>query len=147
MFLSMSCLARARERERERMSSDLFWCYKTLFGGNLENPKIKKLNKVCSDVWTCTKMGKLCFLKLNYTILYFFISCCFSYGGDLEFLDFLQKKFYNINYWTKTWPQYVSLSLTRSFFSSDLFLGFYDVVPSWQLWSYLHKTNIILCTR
>ena len=26
-------------------------------------------------------------------------SCCFSFGGNLDFLDFLQKKFYNINYW------------------------------------------------
>ena len=25
-------------------------CYKTLFGGNLDFPKIKKLNKVCSNV-------------------------------------------------------------------------------------------------
>ena len=25
-------------------------------------------------------------------------SCCFSLGGNLDFLDFLQKKFYNINY-------------------------------------------------
>ena len=27
-------------------------------------------------------------------------SCCFSLGGNLDFLDFLQKKFYNINYWS-----------------------------------------------
>ena len=26
--------------------------------------------------------------------------CCFSLGGNLGFLDFLQKKFYNINYRT-----------------------------------------------
>ena len=26
-------------------------------------------------------------------------SCCFSSGGNLDFLEFLQKKFYNINYW------------------------------------------------
>ena len=25
-------------------------------------------------------------------------SCCFSLGGNLDFLDFLQKKFYNIDY-------------------------------------------------
>ena len=24
-------------------------------------------------------------------------SCCFSLGGNLDFLEFLQKKFYNIN--------------------------------------------------
>ena len=28
-------------------------------------------------------------------------SCCFSLGGNLDFPEFLQKKFYNINYWTK----------------------------------------------
>jgi len=27
--------------------------------------------------------------------------CCFSLGGNLDFLDFLQKKFYNINYRTR----------------------------------------------
>ena len=26
-------------------------------------------------------------------------SCCFSLGGNLDFPEFLQKKFYNINYW------------------------------------------------
>ena len=25
-------------------------------------------------------------------------SCCFSFGGSLDFPEFLQKKFYNINY-------------------------------------------------
>ena len=25
----------------------------------------------------------------------------FSLGGNMDFLDFLQKKFYNINYWNK----------------------------------------------
>ena len=36
-------------------------CYKTFFGGNLDFPKIKILNKVCSNVWNCTKMWKLCY--------------------------------------------------------------------------------------
>ena len=31
-------------------------------------------------------------------------SCCFSLGGNLDFLDFLQKKFYNIDYWLKPFP-------------------------------------------
>ena len=62
-------------------------------------PKIKKLNKVCSDDWTCTKRLKQCYLKLNYmrTKLIcskMFFSCCFSLG---ENLDFIQKKFYNID--------------------------------------------------
>ena len=26
-------------------------------------------------------------------------SCCFSFGGNLDFPEFLQKKFYDINYW------------------------------------------------
>ena len=28
-------------------------------------------------------------------------SCTFSYGGNLDFLDFLPKKFYNIDYWNE----------------------------------------------
>ena len=31
------------------------WCYKTLFGGNLDFSKIKKWKKVCSDVWNGLK--------------------------------------------------------------------------------------------
>ena len=27
-------------------------------------------------------------------------SCCFGLRGNLDFPDFLQKKFYNINYWS-----------------------------------------------
>ena len=30
---------------------------------------------------------------------YFDYCCCFSWGGNLDFLDFLQKN-YNIDYWT-----------------------------------------------
>ena len=36
------------------------WCYKTFLGGNRDFPKIKKWKKVCSDVWTYTKMWKQC---------------------------------------------------------------------------------------
>ena len=39
---------------------------KLFFGGNLDVPKIKKLNKVSSDDWTYTKMLTQCYLKLNY---------------------------------------------------------------------------------
>ena len=79
------------------------WCYKTFFGGNLDFPKIKKLNKVCFADWTCTKMLKQCYFQLNYIQTLFICSkmvysCCFSLGGNLDFLDFLQKKFYNIDY-------------------------------------------------
>ena len=41
------------------------WCYKTFFGGNLDFPKIKKLNKVCFADWTCTKMLKQCYLNVK----------------------------------------------------------------------------------
>ena len=49
-------------------------CYKNSFGGNLDFPKIKKLKKVCSNFWTCTKMWKLCYYKakLCSNIVYFF---------------------------------------------------------------------------
>ena len=42
-------------------------------------------------------------LKQNYTLelciaFKMAYSCCFSLGGNLDFPEFLQKKFYNINY-------------------------------------------------
>ena len=42
--------------------------------------------------------------KQNYTLELFIslkmaICCCFGLRGNLEFPDFLQKKFENINYW------------------------------------------------
>ena len=49
------------------------------------------------------KNVKVGYFNQNY-ILELFIAlemvyyCCFSLGGNLDFLDFLQKKFYNINY-------------------------------------------------
>ena len=41
--------------------------------------------------------------KQNYTLELFIALemvyyCCFTLGGNLDFLDFLQKKFYNIDY-------------------------------------------------
>ena len=50
--------------------------------------------------------AKKIYFQLNYIETLFFCSkmvysCCFSLGGDLYFLDFLQKKFYNINYWKR----------------------------------------------
>ena len=41
--------------------------------------------------------------KQNYSLKLLIIfkkaySCCFSLGGNLDFPDFLQKKFYNIDY-------------------------------------------------
>ena len=48
--------------------------------------------------------------KQNYTLKLFVAfkmaySCCFSLGGNLDFLDFLQKKFYNIDYRPQKWPK------------------------------------------
>ena len=84
------------------------WCYKTLFGANLDFPKIKKLNKGCSNVWTCSKMSKQCYFKQNNALELFIslkmaISCCFGLRGNLDFPDFLQIKFYNINYRSNFW--------------------------------------------
>ena len=101
------------------------WCYKTFFGGNLDFPKIKKLNKVGSDDWTYTEMLKQCYLKLNYirTLL-----SCFSLG---ENLDFLQKKFYNINYWARTYIQnFCTKSRYTSLERSDWLLKKYSTNPS-----------------
>ena len=71
-------------------------CYKK-FGGDLDFPKIKKMKNVCSDIWTCTKLWKLFLSKSTYTLNLFFAfkmaySCCFSWGGNLDFLDLVQKK-------------------------------------------------------
>ena len=81
-------------------------CYETIFGGNLDFPKIKEFKNVCSDVWTCIKMLKQCYFQLYYIQTLFIcskvaFSCSFSKGGNLEFLDFPPKKFYNIDYRTK----------------------------------------------
>ena len=47
---------------------------------------------------------QLHFFKQNYSLELFIylemaISCCFGLRGNLDFPDFLQIKFYNINYW------------------------------------------------
>ena len=44
-----------------------------------------------------------CYFKQNYTLELFVaykmaFSCCFALRGNLDFADFIQKKFYNINY-------------------------------------------------
>ena len=75
------------------------WCYKTFFWGNVDFPKIKKLKKVCWDVWTCTKMWKHCAIFNQIYTLKLYIafkmaySCCFSLGGNIDFPEFLQKSF------------------------------------------------------
>ena len=57
-------VTQGKKKEKVRNSS---WCYKTFFGGNLDIPKIKKLNKVCFNVWTCTKYENYSIFKENYT--------------------------------------------------------------------------------
>ena len=101
------------------------WCYKTYFGGNLDLPQIEKLNKVCSDVWTCTKMWKqwTLLLKQNYTLemrsaFKMVYSCCFS----LE-------KVLNINYW-EVWTSWCS--------SQKKSIG-WDLEPIWRrMWGTAH---------
>ena len=51
---------------------------------------------------------KQCYFKLNYirTLLIcskMSYSCCFSLGGNLDFIDFLQKRFYNFDYWSQSY--------------------------------------------
>ena len=94
------------------------WCYKTFVGVNLEYPKLKKLNKVCSNVWTCTKLWKQCYFYINLysrTVYGFYNGLCllFQFRGNLEFIDFLQKKFCNITYWSN--PVMSSISLFTDF--------------------------------
>ena len=55
---------------------------------------------VCFDVCTCTKMLKqFRYFKQNYTLKLFIAfkiasySCCFGLNGNLDFRDFLKKKF------------------------------------------------------
>ena len=65
-----------------------------------------KLNKVCSDDGTCTKMLKQSYLKLNYVITQFICDkmayfCCFSLG---ENLDFLQNSFITLTAGVKLVP-------------------------------------------
>ena len=48
--------------------------------------------------------NNLAIFKQNYTLELFIslkmaISCCFGLRGNLDFPDFLQINFYNINYW------------------------------------------------
>ena len=50
------------KNEKKKTDPDFLWAVVDaikFFGGNLDFPKLKKLNKICSYVWTCTKMWKL----------------------------------------------------------------------------------------
>ena len=44
----------------------------------------------CENIAIFNQIYSLNILKMAY-------SCCFSLGGNLDFPEFLQKKFYNIN--------------------------------------------------
>ena len=83
--------------------SSCSWCYKTIFGGNLDFPKINQLKKNSSDESGWSKMpGRCHFMHNKATKLFIAFKmdyfCCFSSGGNQDFPDFLQKKFYKLNY-------------------------------------------------
>ena len=65
------------------------------FGGNPNFSEIKKVNKVCSNAWTSTKMRNTLKLFIDFKMAY---ACCFSYGENLDSQKFLQN-FYNIDFW------------------------------------------------
>ena len=68
-------------------------CYKTFFGGNLDFDKIKKLKKVCSDVWTCTKMLKHFWLFLAKNTLKLFIAVKMAYSCSFSKNIFTKYRF------------------------------------------------------
>ena len=52
--------------------------------------------------------------KQNYSLKLFITfkiaySCCFCFRGNLDFPDLLQKKFYNIDYWSSSYEQRIQL--------------------------------------
>ena len=79
------------------------WCFKTFFRGNLDFPKIKKLETVCSDAWTCTKCkNNAAIFKQKYThkLLKAFkwSFLLLQHWGKSRFSRIPPKFFYNINY-------------------------------------------------
>ena len=77
---------------------------KNLFWRKSSFPKNLEIEKHLFDVRTCTKMWKQCYFNQNYAQKLFIAfkmaySCCFGLRGNLDFRDFLQKKFYSINNW------------------------------------------------
>ena len=79
------------------------WCFKTFFRGNLDFPKIKKLETVCSDAWTCTKCkNNAAIFKQKYTqkLLKAFkwSFLLLQHWGKSRFSRIPPKNFYNINY-------------------------------------------------
>ena len=66
-------------------------------------------------------------------------SCCFSLGGNLEFLEFLQKKFYNINFQTQTnsAADCVNAVIEIFLFLCNAQLSSSVKCSSWCEWAYL----------
>ena len=65
--------------------------------------------------------------KQNYTQKLFIsfkisYSCCFGFRENLEFPDFLQKKFYNIDYWSDlfTITKYLNRKVLRALYDDYL---------------------------
>ena len=79
------------------------------FGENLDFPKVKKLNKLVLMSEPAQKCENYAIFKQNHTLELFIAlksayCCCLGLRGNLDFPDFLQKKFYNINYWSLIYP-------------------------------------------
>ena len=90
---------------------------------NFDFQKIWNWKQVCSDVWTWTKMLKQWSQFLSKTVLFNSLlllkwptySCCFVLEGNRYFLDFLQKKFYNID--LKSFFRWLKFSFLSTFLS------------------------------
>jgi len=70
------------------------------------SPKLRNWTKFVLMSEPAQKCENNAIFKQHYTLELFLALemvcyCCFSLGGNLDFLDFLAKKFYNINYWSK----------------------------------------------
>ena len=85
-----SRLQYCKQTMQSNLGKTCMWCFKIFFE---DFPKIKEFNKVCSGVWTCTKMWKNAIFKQKCLLMLYY--CCFSLGGNLDFQDFLQKFLYH----------------------------------------------------
>ena len=52
----MENFGKGRRLENGKMATSVVDVVKNFYGGNLDFPKFKKLNKVCSNVLKCTKI-------------------------------------------------------------------------------------------
>ena len=74
----------------------LFW-RKSRFPQNLEMEKIVLMSEPALKCENNASFNQIYTLKL-FIAFKMAYSCCFSLGGNLDIPEFLQKKFYNINY-------------------------------------------------